>query len=75
MLLFFKENCKNGQNCPFSHNRKLMSLISLQKFIAKTLSFLHLERGHGRRGGRGGRGRRKERGVIINANNCNIFNN
>ena len=38
MIFYFKGNCKNGQNCPFSHNRKLMSLISLQKFIAKTLA-------------------------------------
>ena len=57
----------------------LICITSLQTFSTNTLyliiiNFLHPERGHGRRGGRG---RRRERGgnIIINNNNCKIYNN
>ena len=34
MLFYLKWGCKRGENCPFSHKLKLMSLIPLYNFIA-----------------------------------------
>ena len=65
---FFTSKGDGGENFPFSHKRKLMSLISLYNFIANisflillvTISFFHLERKWKRKGGGGRRRDQRE---------------
>ena len=84
MLFLPQREMQKGENCPFSHKRKLMSLISLYNFIAniyflilfvKYFIFSSRERKRKRKGRRQEEGPKGSCKNIINSKTGNVVNN
>ena len=78
LLFYLKGRCKMGENCPFSHKRKLMSLISLYNFIANIsfqLLFVNYFIFSSRERKWKRKGRRQEKGPKGKAEKYNKFKN